>query len=197
MRSKRIATNTTNNHISVTPYTPNSSTKFYHGKVKGSPKVSRSPKCKDVDITSSFQETNILDLLRESDNKSSRNESPKHFLSSPFQKDNTNTHSAMHGQSSGFLGVKLPVNGLMTDFRGRSVSGLELNSSTNTVDISQDVNDRLNESDTLLVRHHSLGPKTRWKPSCLPSSESMGNNCVGLKIKITPDDNPVSQTSFL
>ena len=196
MRSNRTKTIATTNSISVTPYTPNSSTKFCHGKVKGSPKVSRSPKCKDIDISDSLQETNILDLLRETDGKTSRNESPKHFLTSSFQKDNASSHSVLHGQSSGgFLGVKRPVNGLMTDFKGRSVSGLELNSPTGTVDPNHDLNDRLNESDSLLVRHHSLGPKPRWKQRCFPSSEP--NNCAGLKIEITPDDDPVSTTSYL
>ena len=194
MRSNRIKTVVPKDHIPVTPYTPNSSTKFCHGKVKGSPKVSRSPKCKDIDMSSCLQETNILDLLRETDGKSLRNESPKHFLSSTLQKDTASSHSVLHGQGSGgFLGVKKPVNGLMTDFKGRSVSGLELNSPTNTVDVTQDVNDRLNESDTLLVRHHSLGPKPRWKQKCLLPSDP--NNCVGLKIEITSDENPLSETS--
>lgn len=198
MRLERIKRTLQIENNIVAHNTPSSSLKLYHGKIKGSPKSNISPKTTDND-NFNFQETNILDLIRKTDNKIARNESPKHFLPTPFQNDTSSNYSSNYSavpeHNGGLLGVKLPVNGLMTDLKGRSVSGIELTSPTKNLDINQDVNETLCESDSLLVRHYSLGHRRQWRSNCLPSSEPKENNTVGLKIKITQDNNQTSQTS--
>ena len=193
VRFERNKRNLKKENNDVLPYTPTASTKFFHGKIKGSPKA-KSPPTNEKDDSFNFQEASILDLLRESDSKMPRSESPKRFLPTPFQNDTSSNYSTGHGYNSSYLGVKLPANGLMTDLKGRSASGIELASPTKQADINHEPNERVNESDALLVRHYSLGHKMRWKPSGL-SSEEKSNNSPALKIKITSDNNSASETS--
>ena len=195
IRTERIKRTSKKGTCEGLPFTPTPSQKIINGKVKGTPNDISPPPYPNAGSLN-FQEANIIDLLRESDTKIPRGESPKRFLSTPFQNDPASNYSSIHGYTS-YTGLKIPANGLTAELRGRSASGMDLASPTKQMTATIEASDRVHESDSLLVRHYSLGHKMRWKPNSLLKESKEKDTARGLKIEVTPDYNLSSETSYV
>lgn len=126
-----------------------------------------------------LSETNILELLRETDtcNKTNhvRSDSPvtKVFLSPPYcsQRDFNNT--SLSGCRSTPSGRKSPINGLTYDVFVKSSSGSDLTSMNHTesTDSDEETGIRKHETEKLLVRHYSVGHRPTCKSEFTLSTE--------------------------
>ena len=193
IRTERIKRTSKKGTHETLPFTPTPSQKIINGKVKGSSKDISAPSYSNTD-NFTFQEANIIDLLRDSDTKIIKSESPKRFLPTPFQTEPVGNYSTVHGYSN-YPGLKVPANGLMAELRGRSASGVDLASPSKQMIPCSDASERTHESDTLLVRHYSLGHKMRWKPSHLV--KEVRDSSFGMKVDVPQDYNQSSETSYV
>lgn len=157
------------------PGTPNVTHKCFNpNKIKSSPQnfLNKNTCNCDKEDTLKVPDPNILELLRETDNKVNvRGDSPvsKGYLSSSYNAQ----RDYVHGYNSINLNLKAPVNGLTSELFTKSSSGSDLTSHFTSHDNSAIANETTNEMESLLVRHYSVGhrPKPRYEVT------SVSNEC--------------------
>lgn len=155
----KVTDNYRNNYFQ--PGTPGLTHKcFSSSKLKSSPQnfLNKNTCNCDKDDTLKVPDSNILEILRETDSKVNvrGDSSPitKSFFTSPF---NSSQRETTHGVNSIHVNFKAPVNGLTSEMFTKSSSGSDLTSHSTSHDTSGMPNEVTNETECLLVRHYSVG----------------------------------------
>jgi hypothetical protein len=159
------------------PGTPNVAHRcFNSNKMKSSPQnfLNKTTCIREHEDNLKVPDSNILELLRESDKAHPRGDTQ---MLKPFnhcQRENTGNTTSL-GVNSNHVTLKAQLNGITTDLFTRSSSGSDLTSPKQWTprDTNGILNDASNESECLLIRHHSVGhkPKSRYE-----LTEDMCNN---------------------
>ena len=161
------------------PVTPNVTHRCYNAnKIKSSPQsfLAKTSCICENEENLKVPDSNILDLLRESDKTHSKGDTQ---MLKPFHNCQRETvgNSPVIGLNSNHVNLKAPLNGITSDLFTRSSSGSDLTSPKHWVsrDTNGISNDMANESECLLIRHHSVGhrPKARYE-----LTEGLRNNTL-------------------
>ncbi|KAK3591718.1 hypothetical protein CHS0354_019483 [Potamilus streckersoni] len=133
----------------------------YRSSPRPGPQVDVLNDNEETNNINSDSDTNFLDLIKMSAIiKSTRSDSPKHFFQQALRSDSPKTCHTIQGHE------KIKTNGVLRDnFANKSSSGSNLQRQEISMNPYQEVEDGQTETDSLLVRTHSLGNKPKWRPN--------------------------------